>query len=743
MAGVKLSELPTVLQLNDTDLVTILQNGYNRNVEIGTILFPAYQNTLTLNGLSAVLSTSVNRIDQIEYSVDTLTISHEQDTQRLDTRIDNLSGDVNGMQVTLDGLERTILSTGAPPVFITDVTNNNGVSQITYRANTVPSNYIVDGVTVDDDTDLDVTLEWDGPVSDWMGSADVNGVNASLNNISHIGNTRRFTTTINVDATNASTLSAYANGASHVVPISRSGNGPEILSVTFSNPPTTNGYQPGFFLKGDVIDITITFVDSDVSSVTFDGNGYLTGNITDRQVNVTGSPPRATVSTTVDVSNVNASDFGVRISAKNTFGTTGNWFVSNNKKLAKQAPAIQSITFGAYPNGVYGQQTELKNEDTIPTTIQFDTNAVSRVAFVNSSSYANDGTSYNVNPANRLATINMRIGTSTTTVQNLPARAQPVGTSNNYGEYATSTDTLAVNNAYPTYSGWNVVYPTGQQALKGAETAIVTLNVSNVNSNTAKYTYTSPTQHVSIPDPGVYSNQKTVTCQAGSVYNIGSSNYKLNVTRVENDASSQYANVIQIANTAPTITVSTPASRLRSGGNDDTTVQTYEIVATSNQRLLSFDMDASPTAGTFDGTWSSTSNNTTWRRNIKISDDDNKGIYNWMNLNTTNLAGIQQTTINSGATYNLGGFVKRTLYVSSQGWQVTANVQAVDYSKVAVVWSKKTLDNQSTVGDTTRPQTGTWSLDRLSPAPITVNILDSGATNASSVETTLTIEEGI
>jgi len=108
-----------------------------------------------------------------------------------------------------------------------------------------------------------------------------------------------------------------------------------------------------------------------------------------------------------------------------------------------------------------------------------------------------------------------------------------------------------------------------------------------------------------------------------------------------------------------------------------------------------------------------------------------------------NLAGTEIQQVTTGGSYTLGGFVSRTLAVASQGWQVSANVEAVTYNKVQISWSKKNLSTRASIGDVSRPQTAAWSLDRLSPKPITVNILDSGASNASSSPTTLTIEETV
>ena len=71
----------------------------------------------------------------------------------------------DGNSVDLAALE----SSGISPVFITNVNNNNGLLQDSYIQGTIPSDKIVSAITVDDDSNLDVTIEWDGPTDEWMG----------------------------------------------------------------------------------------------------------------------------------------------------------------------------------------------------------------------------------------------------------------------------------------------------------------------------------------------------------------------------------------------------------------------------------------------------------------------------------------------------------------------------------------------------------------------------------------------
>ena len=638
---------------------------------------------------------------------------------------------------TVESLSTVI--TPKTSVFITDVVNNTGLVQKQYVADTVPTNYVVDSVVVDTNDNITVTFEWDGPASDWTGTPKINGELITTSNISRISDTRRFraTKTLNLQSTGEDTIVVEVDSGFATVAVDLLGGGPEINKVTFSSPPTTKGYQPPFFIDGDIVQITAEFDVTDVSTVElYSGNSFATVNEI-KSVTVTGtSPPSATFTAVVDTNSSVVVELPIKISAKNSFGTKGPDYVSSNKIALKKSADITNVSLGAYP----GNQTELKDGDKIDATFEFDTNDVNLVQMLGGNNFASGNQNINVVTNQLSATTTITVDTNITTVASLPIRARPRSGHNQYGGNYNSIVTVQANNAYPTYSQWSVTYPVGQQAIKSTESASVSLLVTRVGGSPT-YTYESTTGELDIPSTDSYSLTKTVDCTAPGTYNINNNNYKLTVTRAENDATSTYNNIVNVADKPPVLSVDYPGSRLRSGGNDGTTVQSYQITTQSDQKLMSFEMNPDTSAGTFDNVWQSSFNGTRWTRNIKISDDDDKGIFNWTGVNAVNLANTAVTDINSGSTYTLGGFVLRTLPIASQGWQTQANVQAVTYNKVNVTWSKKTLTTRADVGNLTRPQNATWSLDRLSPAPVTVNILDSGSTNASSTPTTLTIEE--
>ena len=772
MSGVKLSELATTTVLDGTELITMLQDGWNRNTTIQSIIGPTNTRSIDNTNLIYTLSSQIgvdlltinNELDTLTYTISTIdnvlttnldnlttqfyssTASNNAAIVILDTKLDAVSAtnanQINNLTGQIDAINTELNQpkVSVSPIFITDVTNNNGLIQKTWKSDTVPVNHIVDEITVDSTTSLVVSFEWDGPDDEWMGQASINNTTIPTQNVTRIGNTRRFEATANL--TNVDGITARANGGTHVVPITLLGQGPQITNVTFGLPPETGGYRPPMFLDHDQVQITVEFDSADVASYTlYSGTGYATVSVVDQSITPTttaNQSPSATFLARVDTQSTSIVNLPIKISAKNSFGTEGNQHTSINTIPCRHGPEITGMSFGSYP----GVQSELKNNDTIDITLEFDTNNVTQVNFYNSNSYANDGSTRSVTPTNRQATTTLKIGTNTTTVQSLYVRARPRGVNSNWGTYTNSSATLQVNNVYPTFNGYNVVYPTGQQALKGTESATVTLNVGNQGASPT-YTYNSVLGDVVIPSINAYTSAKVVSCTNPGVYRPNTNNYRLTVNREENDSTSTYNGVIKIADKAPSLTVTYPGNRMRSGGNDGTSVQTYQIQMTSDQQLQSFSMNSASTAGTLDGSWVGSNSNTIWRRNLKVSDDDSKGTFNWQLPVAKNLAGTEIQQVTTGGSYTLGGFVSRTLAVASQGWQVSANVEAVTYNKVQISWSKKNLSTRASIGDVSRPQTAAWSLDRLSPKPITVNILDSGASNASSSPTTLTIEETV
>jgi len=233
------------------------------------------------------------------------------------------------------------------------------------------------------------------------------------------------------------------------------------------------------------------------------------------------------------------------------------------------------------------------------------------------------------------------------------------------------------NNLHPSVAIGSVTYPGAQGALKASESA----SVANTCSNFDTIIYSDPTAtELNISNTTTYEASKNVS-RIGGTYNVSTTNFRITANRAANDADTIANTTVNIANVAAQITVAEPAARLRSGGNDGTSIQNHTITLTSDQQLLSTPSLSEDTGGgTFIGSWSG--GPTVYTRTLQVHDDDVKATYNWQSLSATNLAGIVTTVITGDDSYVLGGFVARTLTFAAFSQTTTLNVAVVTYTKV-------------------------------------------------------------
>jgi hypothetical protein len=232
--------------------------------------------------------------------------------------------------------------------------------------------------------------------------------------------------------------------------------------------------------------------------------------------------------------------------------------------------------------------------------------------------------------------------------QEVQARARNVlGT---FGATQTSSNTIMLNQTYPTIGARSIVYPGSQTALKVTESATVSSTITNFD--TVAYTGTN----LSVSSPTTYEVAKTVTLTGGT-YSVGTNNYTITANKASNNATSTASSSISIANVAPTAAISIVGnpSRLFSSPNGTD----YTVTITANQQLSSAPaLDAS--AGVWQGGgWAGFG--TTWTRVLRILDVTAKGPQTFSGLSITGLAGLVGSTITSGANYTIGGFATRTI----------------------------------------------------------------------------------
>lgn len=400
-------------------------------------------------------------------------------------------------------------------------------------------------------------------------------------------------------------------------------------------------------------------------------------------------------------------------------------------------PVIQSAEFtGGYP----GTQTEIKENDTFDINIQTDVDIV----VIEIDNYgAFKSKTFSVVSGNN-HTVTGDIADRGNTTQDLGAKVRVQKSTGSWSDWYLTEDDGSVdgvnlvklNNLHPSISIGSITYPPGQNALKDNESADVANNVSDYDV----ILYSSPNNQLNISNTSTYESSKNVNRIDGD-YNVSTDNFTITATRNANDSTANESTVVYIANTSCTVDISVPYTRLRSGGNDGTSAQDYTVTITSDQNLLS-----SPTLDAGQGTWQGAGfagSGTTWTRNLQIHDDDVKGSYSFSNLSATNLAGIETTTISSGSTYTLGGFVSRDIALDAFANETEMNTAATEYTKVTLSWSFKASVTDREPLDSDPPVVDAWCLVALNTNPTTIRILDTAATDSSSQESTITIEETV
>ena len=363
------------------------------------------------------------------------------------------------------------------------------------------------------------------------------------------------------------------------------------------------------------------------------------------------------------------------------------------------APVISQLEFsGAYSQGV--DQTEHAAGQTLSLTVSSLTPFVALEVIA-------DGTTATQAVSQTFAattskTLTVTVANQGNTPTTYPAKVRirnangtwSVVTASNASASVDGTNVITLNNTQPSLVFGAITYPASQFALKGSESATVAVTESNVDT----VSYSSPNSELSITNPTTGGN-KTVSRIAGG-YNIATNNLSVTVDKTSNATTATFNTVVWIANTAPVITVTTPAARLRSG----VTPQNHTISINSNQRT-----QATPTlnasVGTFGGSWTTANNGLTWTRSLAIADSDTKGAANFSGLSITNLAGIEVTAITTGAAYTVGGFVQRTLtfplWDANQIREVAIGTQVSDVTKLVAfnVTRNRATTYRATVGD--------------------------------------------
>ena len=405
-------------------------------------------------------------------------------------------------------------------------------------------------------------------------------------------------------------------------------------------------------------------------------------------------------------------------------------------------PQVTSAYFyGSYPTSP--AQTELKFNDTFNFTVNSD---VPIVAIQIYDFGAARPTTHNFTAVTSKNII-INIADRGNTTQNLGVKLRVQKANGSWSsDYLTSdygstdgTHTVKLNNIGPSISFGTITYPGTQGALKGTESATVVNNVSDYNT----ILYTS--SQLDITSSTLYQNPITVsrksTSTGGTDYNPSSPNLTITAVRTANNKSASGSVLVKIANGTFNLNISTNGGqRLRTGGSNGTTAQSYTVTISSSHELSSAPTLAVPAGG---GTLSAFGgSSTSWNATLSnINDDLTKTTYNWGAISAKNLAGTTVTIINSGGSYVIGGFVSRSLTLAAFQNTLTLNTSVSDFSKMTLSWPfDPSVTTRRAIG-TQPPNADSWTIDNVNANPTTVIILDTSATQSSSQATSVTVQE--
>lgn len=326
------------------------------------------------------------------------------------------------------------------------------------------------------------------------------------------------------------------------------------------------------------------------------------------------------------------------------------------------APKILSAKFASdYPAG----QTELKADDEMDIEVIVD---MSVVAFEIANHGAFKATSgIVINNSTTLSMPGLKIADrgNVVTERGFQVRVQKAsGAWSDWFETDNSGQELQsfvkLNNLKPTINVSTIEYPPAQFAIKAGDSALIKHDITDYDT----VTYGTIGSDLNIANPTVFDIEKVASYASGD-YNDGTNNFNIVARRSANGATTTYNGLVRIANVVPTVSVSVPAARLRSGGNHDTQPQRHTITLTSNQALSQDPILNLPEGNWEDNAWKPNATRKVWTRGLIVHDDDAKGQFDFNGLVVENGSGLTNNDISGSVTYTLGGFVLRNINVAA------------------------------------------------------------------------------
>lgn len=458
------------------------------------------------------------------------------------------------------------------------------------------------------------------------------------------------------------------------------------LFFTNISPTSTGNVGTKLYISGTTpANTVITDATTDTGNVTVTlyaegGSAFFSPTVTVTTVPAqSGGPITATLTQSVTGDRVyTAVAYLTGITADTTVSAVSSTNASATATIhwGGSGPAFSSLTIGAYP----GAQTAVKAGDVLSVTGVVANAAVS--AQVNSGFAAGSTSSLSLGAADS-AGAGFKTVTGTFTVGsgtgNLGIKAQASNAIGTVGALFTSSNSVLLDQTYPSIGAFTITYPSTQAGIKSGDSATVASTVTNFDT----ISYTSP--NVTITSPLAYAATKSVTFSSGSYY-YGTNNYTVIANRAANNATTTASTAITIANVAPQAAITIGGSPVALLSSAAGTV--YTITITADQYLAQAPT-LTASAGTLGGTW--TGSGTTWTNTLTIHDTDAKGAQSFSGLTVNGLSNLTGSTISSGASYTIEGFANRTITFPAFAQYASIGTHVVNVANLTVSYTGSTV----------------------------------------------------
>tara|TARA_Y100000022_G_scaffold77062_1_gene66512 strand:+ start:1867 stop:4305 length:2439 start_codon:yes stop_codon:yes gene_type:complete len=258
-----------------------------------------------------------------------------------------------------------------PFSFFSDVYSNQGVTKKTYY-DTPDSDIYLSGVVVESANNLNIEIIWDGPNDEYIGEAFINNQQIPYSNIEELGDSsRKFKGHLNnFNAEGLSNITGKVNGKTIILPINEVGPGPTPVNIEMDDisnaiPKIGNTVGQTHLKEGDKINYFIQFATGDVTEIEILNSGAAEA-IPSTGYTLTESGGIYTATVPVTISNINDGTYGIAVKAKNTFGSIGETFLSNDITNVEQSypniSIIEPLSYSGRNDGLrVGESTTFEN----------------------------------------------------------------------------------------------------------------------------------------------------------------------------------------------------------------------------------------------------------------------------------------------------------------------------------------------------------------------------------------------